>query len=72
VTHAIPSVNEPASRTPHRHAPDEGVTAATCEHCDQPLTRDEIWGWIHTGGRYLCYDPTTGEPLSLPASPAVA
>jgi hypothetical protein len=73
VTHGIPPVDRPATtRTGRRHTPAGGDGETTCEHCDQPLTRDDIWGWIHTGGRYLCYDPTTGEPLSLPASPAIA
>jgi hypothetical protein len=69
VTHGIPPGEQAATRAQRHLSSDSGTN---CEHCDQPLTRDDIWGWIHTGGRYLCYDPTTGEPLSLPASPAVA
>jgi hypothetical protein len=42
----------------------------TCRHCRQPLFRDGLWGWMHAGGRYLCQDPATGEPLCQPATPA--
>jgi hypothetical protein len=61
VTDATPSVSQPAPATP---------TEANCQHCGLPLAHDEIWGWIHANGRYLCYDPQTGEPMSLPAQPA--
>ncbi|WP_281904292.1 hypothetical protein [Phytohabitans aurantiacus] len=42
-----------------------------CQHCGLSLTKDDIWGWMHANGQYLCYDPNTGEPMSLPAQPAV-
>ncbi|GAA4704358.1 hypothetical protein Prum_022540 [Phytohabitans rumicis] len=61
VTDATPSVNDPAATTP---------TEATCQHCGLSLALDDIWGWVHKNGQYLCYDPNTGEPMSLPAQPA--
>lgn len=53
----VPSASEPAGET-------------LCQHCGLALAQDDIWGWVHANGRYLCYDPNTGEPMSLPAQPA--
>ncbi|NES27786.1 hypothetical protein GCE86_10560 [Micromonospora terminaliae] len=57
---AAPAV-QPALGTGHR---------PTCQHCRQPLFEDSLWGWMHAGGRYLCQDAATGEPLCQPATPA--
>lgn len=62
MTDGTPSATPPAAAAP----PAE----TACAHCGLPLTLDDIWGWIHANGRYLCYDPNTGEPLSMPAEPA--
>ncbi|PSK67753.1 hypothetical protein B0E53_00224 [Micromonospora sp. MH33] len=43
---------------------------STCQHCRQPLFKDWLWGWMHTASGYLCQDPTTGERLCQPATPA--
>ena len=61
VTDGKPSVTPPAA---------EDAPEATCAHCGLPLALDDIWGWIHANGRYLCYDPNTGEPMSMPAEPS--
>ncbi|MEJ3750024.1 hypothetical protein WEI85_43020 [Actinomycetes bacterium KLBMP 9797] len=50
--------------------PANGEPETPCQHCGLALTRDDIWGWVHANGQYLCYDPNTGEPMSLPAQPA--
>lgn len=63
VTHSVPSVSESTTGAPAEETP--------CQHCGLSLTKDDIWGWMHANGQYLCYDPNTGEPMSLPAQPAV-
>lgn len=66
MTHGLPPVSQPG-----QYAADGTAAEATCQNCGLPLVREEIWGWIHANGQYLCYDPTTGEPMSLPAQPNI-
>jgi hypothetical protein len=48
---------------------DLGESASPeCLHCGEPIELDDIWGWTHTGNRYLCVDPSNGEPLCSPAT----
>jgi hypothetical protein len=59
----IDTVHDPASST--RPATS---AAPCCLHCSEPLMLDDLWGWVHSGGRYLCRDSSTGEPLCQPAT----
>ncbi|MET3423645.1 hypothetical protein BJ973_002857 [Actinoplanes tereljensis] len=39
-----------------------------CLHCSEQLVLDELWGWVHDGGEYLCRDRESGEVLCQPAT----
>ncbi|GAA0581827.1 hypothetical protein GCM10010172_78570 [Paractinoplanes ferrugineus] len=39
-----------------------------CLHCSAELILDDLWGWVHRNGEYLCRDRESGEPLCQPAT----
>jgi hypothetical protein len=39
-----------------------------CLHCSEQLVLDDLWGWVHAGGEYLCRDRESGEVLCQPAT----
>ncbi|GAA2608625.1 hypothetical protein [Paractinoplanes durhamensis] len=39
-----------------------------CLHCADPLVLDDLWGWVHDSGEYLCRDRESGELLCQPAT----
>lgn len=39
-----------------------------CLHCAEQLILDELWGWVHDTGEYLCRDSESGELLCQPAT----
>ena len=48
--------------------PETGDTVPHCLNCDERLMLDDLWGWVHYGGRYLCRDGASGELLCQPAT----
>lgn len=51
-----------------RPQPENGGAAPRCLNCREQLMLDDLWGWVHYGGRYLCRDGTSGELLCQPAT----
>lgn len=43
-------------------------TKPCCLHCSKELILDDLWGWVHRNGEYLCRDQDSGEPLCQPAT----
>ena len=39
-----------------------------CLHCSEELILDDLWGWVHRTGEYLCRDRDSGELLCQPAT----
>ncbi|MEU4236748.1 hypothetical protein [Actinoplanes sp. NPDC026619] len=39
-----------------------------CLHCAEQLVLDDLWGWVHDNGEYLCRDRESGELLCQPAT----
>jgi hypothetical protein len=48
--------------------PETGDAVPHCLNCGERLMLDDLWGWVHYGGRYLCRDETSGELLCQPAT----
>jgi hypothetical protein len=43
-------------------------TTPRCLHCADQLVLDDLWGWVHETGEYLCRDRESGEFLCQPAT----
>jgi hypothetical protein len=49
-------------------AKDPASALPRCLHCADELVMDDLWGWVHDSGQYLCRDKRSGELLCQPAT----